>query len=259
MESVFAAWRQPRLGLTLLWALAVGSLAAGWIWAEEAFVATAARQTALLMPDEPMDDAQRRQVAERLAQEPGVGSAQWLGPQDLARRFGQAFPDDRWRALLPTDDPEWMPWLLEATPDDPLEGLDRVESFVARRRQEGGWTVLWDAEPTRRLLQERLELRWTLESALALALILGVAALAATPWPRPGGTGLWLWSIALGGLAPLAPVVLARMAGAPTATRAPVAAIVVGLILAGGLAPLIRKREPSRLALTVSEDSDERA
>jgi hypothetical protein len=102
-------------------------------------------------------------------------------------------------------------------------------------------------------------LRWTLESALALALILGVAALAATPWPRPGGTGLWLWSIALGGLAPLAPVVLARMAGAPTATRAPVAAIVVGLILAGGLAPLIRKREPSRLALTVSEDSDERA
>jgi hypothetical protein len=245
--------------LTLLWALAIGSLTAGWLWAEQAIAAVAAPQTALLMPDEPMDDAQRRQVAERLAQEPGIASARWLAPADLARRFGQAFPDDRWRALLSTDDAEWMPWLLEATPDDPLGDLEKIESFAARRRQEGGWVVLWDAEPARRLVRERLELRWTLGGALALALLLGAASLTSMPWPRPGGRGLLLWSIALGGLAPLTPVVLARMAGASMPTRAPVAAVVVGLIFAGGLAPMIRKREASRLALTVSEDSDERA
>jgi hypothetical protein len=243
-ESVLSAWREARLWVTVLWTLVLATGAAGWDWAERRMAAGPSPRPVLLLPDRDPGDEQRREIARRLAGEPGIASAKWRSPSELSRAMTRRFDDDRWRALLPTDQSDWLPWMLEVRPAEPLDGLAQVEAFVVRRRQEGGWGVLWDGVPARRLLKARRELRIFLGLGLALVGLIGAAALRGLGWPTVGGRAFWGWSAGLGTVAPLAVAAGGWLAGAPVGARAALVAAAAGFLLAGLVAPMIRMPGP---------------
>lgn len=261
---MFTTWRQPRLWLTALWTLVLACGLAGWDLSERRMQTEAGASPLLLLPDQALAPEDRQAAAVRMRSEPGVGSAHWIAPAELSRVLSKTLADAQWRALLPTEDQEgWLPWLLEIVPADPLGGLTQTESFVVRRKQEGGWSILWDGDQVRQRLQSRRQLRWTLGLGLSLVLLIGVAGLHALPWPKPGGRGLWIWSVLLGIGAPLSVAAAAMLSGAPLGARTPLLAAAAGFLLAGAAAPMLRQPQSvltarPRLSFMVKEAPNER-
>lgn len=251
-------WRQPRLWLTLLWAFVLAVGAAGLDWSERTLARRAAAEPLLLLPERELTPDQRRQEETDIAADPAVRSARWLAPADLARQMQRRFDDPRWSDLMPRDEEAWLPWMMQVHPYNPLDRLASIEGFVARRRQQGGWTVLWTGDELRALARTRSQLRMAIGSLLLLAAVAGAGALASLPWPRDERWSLLGWSAVLGALAPVAPMAVVSQAGVAIDERTLLIGAATGLILAVGVAPVLRQREKARYSLTIREAPNER-
>ncbi len=175
----------PRLWLVFIWALAVSSGIGAGYWAYGYFHDQAARQAILLVPDQPVDEQHRSELALKLGTEPGVASATWIAPADQAQRLQAQFPDERWKEAYPAD-VNWLPWVLEVKPADPLGNRDLVTAFVAKRQQEGGWQVYWDGSTLDQLSGQARTASAILIAWIAVLFTAGCAALTRMPKPAHG-------------------------------------------------------------------------
>lgn len=251
----------PRFWVVYLWAFAVsGGFGIGY-WSYQFFQTQADLQMILLVPDQPLDDQRRSELAIKLGAEPSIASAAWIAPADQAQRLQSQFPDERWKETYPAD-PNWLPWVLEVKPADPLGNRDLLTAFIANRRQEGGWQVYWDGSTLDTLIHQRKFAAIVLLSWIVVIFLAGIAALSRLP----KHAGLSLGERAAG-LVVFVICILAlsvfQIMDAAADTRAFFIAGFSGLILAV-IAPIIGQRriplEPpaSTFSTTVAEAPDER-
>ena len=257
-----STWLVPlslgRFWVTTLWVVMLGVGLAGWEWGERRLRVAAADQTLVMLPESELDLGEREDRRRRMIGEPGVGDARWVAPADQVRRLARRHPEPGWRELLP-EDRAWLPWVLEVRPIDPLGDPLTIGSFIARRKQEGGWPLaLWDAERIGRLRDARRALRVGMGLWLALGALAGAAALARYPWPASAGAALIAWSILFGLAGPGAVWVALRLAGANPDPRSLMVALGAGFVLAGIVGPMIRKRRNREPSLTAAESEDAR-
>lgn len=257
---LFGPLRSERLWIVLVWSLALAVGLAGWDWAERAFEEAASGQQIVLLPRETLDAGAREAERAKLSNEPGVLSAQWVRPSDLAGRVSQLFPQSEWQEMFPPEEESWLPWALELRPIAPLERIGPIRDFVSSLAQDGNWRMaLWDPSPLVALAQRRTALRVFLGFWLALIALGGVAALLRIPSPRKGRGALLAWSALLGALGPAAVWSAALLGGGDPDGRTLAVAAGGGFVLATLVAPMLRLSQgPKKISLTLGEDSDER-
>lgn len=251
-----AGWRAPlyssRLWIAVMWAVAWGLCLAGWDRAERMWAEAAADQAIVLLPVNPPQEREREEARGKVAKETGVGTARWLSPAEWTKRVRSRHGEEDWSKLLPTDQ-AWLPWLLEVQPVRPLDGIGEIQSFIARRRQEGIWqSIVWDGERIQRWRDERNSLRVLLGLIGLIDGLCGAAALGLTAPPVGGKVGLWLWQSAGGAALPAAIMEGARLAGGPVDGRCVGLAAAAGFILAGLIAPMIRRPEKRERETAIS-------
>ncbi|MCE5228650.1 hypothetical protein LLG95_03530 [bacterium] len=255
-----------RFWLVFIWALSVGAGVGVAYWAYGYFNDQANQQTILLVPDQSLDDQQRSTLSIKFGNEPGITSASWLTPAEQARRLQSQFPDDKWRQAYPADE-DWLPWVMEVKPENPLSNRALLTAFIARRQQEGGWQSYWDGSTLDQLVGQFNLLATMLAAWTVVILIAGIFALKSMPKPaRP-------WVVTLGSafsaaIAPLFLWAILRMQSISVDDAAFAVAAGAGFILACAIAPVLRSRRisdpvperqvESTFSTTVAEAPDER-
>lgn len=252
----------PRFWIVFLWAFTVaGGFGAGY-WAYEYFHAQAARQTILLVPDQALDEIRRNELALKLGAEPCIASATWLAPADQTQRLQSQFPDERWKEAYPAD-ANWLPWVLEVKPADPLGNRDLLTAFIAKRHDEGGWQVYWDGSTLDELGNNYKNTGYLVMAWIAVTFLSGVIALARMPRPeRP--IRFTFESTILVGASYNAMMILFNINSEPVQSMAAFLSMFICLILACIISPMLGlRRIPGRsvestFSTTVAEAPDER-
>lgn len=251
-----------RFWVVFMWALSFSAGVGVMDWAARYLYHQADRESILLVPDQAVDEARRNELSLKLGAEPGVASASWLTPADQAHRLQSQFPDERWKEAYPAD-PNWLPWVLEVKPADPINNRDLLTAFIARRQQEGGWQVYWDGSTLDQIAnQEKLTRRILLTWIMVMA-VAGAWAIANLPKPkRP--IVFALTSGVTVAIVPLAVWAVFQLSDAQTDHGAFFFAAVTGFVLACFIAPVLGLRRipgqpaASTFSTTVEEAPDER-
>ncbi len=250
--------RQARVWVTLLWTLTLSLGVAGWDWSERRLAARAEDQTIIMLPAGDLDDEHRQEVRKQLNSEPGVSLARWESPAELVRQIAQRFPQSSWNELFPAEE-NWLPWMMEIHPWNPLEHMDTIRSFIAKHEAEGEWRlILWDQRTLNELAAQRKVVRTGFAVYLGLLAIAGALALLTLPWPAEGGWKLVTLNAVLGVATPAAVWVLLLAAEANLDVRSLWVTLGMGFTLATFVASVLRSHQRKQLEMTIREDADER-
>lgn len=233
----------PRRWIVWIWSFVLACGLAGLDTAHRALDDRAAEASLILLPREDSGDAGRKTTLEEIRKAaPGLRSAQWLSPRELAQQTSRGLSSSALGELFSGED-AWLPWIAEIRFADPIGDRARIQAWLETLKADRNWRlILWDAPAIIRMSGERQTLDFTASAALFLVFILGLAAIRLSP---PRASGAWAEAgFGLGGVLILVLLfgVVATAAGVPLDERSWGVAIAASFALAGLIAPMLKVR-----------------